>query len=66
MAARVIAAVYAAALEVCRFNWHLFMAREYRGAGHVDRATENMADARRIMDELADIVGGLVGEDGDE
>lgn len=48
----VIASVYMAALMVCHFNWHLFLARENRGAGNTDRATEHLADARHVMDDL--------------
>ena len=51
----VIASIYAAALMVCKFKWHLFLARENRGAGNTDRATEHLADARRIMDELENL-----------
>ena len=45
-------AVFGAALLVCQFQWHLFMAREDRGRGHVESAAAHIREAQAASDEI--------------
>lgn len=48
----VLRAVYGCALMACSFQWHLFMAREDRGRGHVESAAAHIREAQELSDEL--------------
>jgi hypothetical protein len=37
---------------VCSFQWHLFMAREDRGKGHVESAAAHVREAQELSDEI--------------
>lgn len=49
---KVLRAVFGAALCVCMFQWHLFMAREDRGRGHVESAAAHIREAQATSDEI--------------
>lgn len=48
-----LAAIYGAAHAVALVHWHLFLAREDRGAGRVDSARRSMERAVSIIEDLA-------------
>jgi hypothetical protein len=49
---KVLRTVYGCALMVCSFQWHLFMAREDRGKGHVESAAAHVREAQELSDEI--------------
>lgn len=50
---RLIVAIYDAALKVAIVHWHLFLAREDRGAGRVELARMSMERARSTISDIA-------------
>lgn len=41
-----------AAMHVCEFQWHLFLAHEDRAAGKADRAAAHVDKARAVMESV--------------
>lgn len=59
---RILREVFCAAFLVCSFNWHLFKAREDRGAGRVETAAAHIREAQGISDDLYDLFVAYGGE----
>ena len=59
---RVLREVFGAAFLICSFNWHLFKAREDRGAGRVESAAAHIREAQGISDNLYDLFVAYGGE----
>lgn len=49
---RLAGLVCRAALAVCEFQWHLFLAHENRAAGKADRAAAHVDRARAVMESV--------------